>query len=162
MIGASSVRNSRILPSSQSTPVSSQAFIPDNSQLPAHAARARRRRNVRRDGQRTEPPAEALGHGAAQGDALGTGAHRVARVLDVAAADEGAVGGEDDSADTKAAVGAVGGGLGLGGLARELGELGGGEAVGGAGGGDVLWVGAGEDLGLRHGGGSMAMANGEC
>ncbi|KAF4997264.1 hypothetical protein FDECE_12138 [Fusarium decemcellulare] len=77
-----------------------------NSQLPAHAAGARRRRNVSRDGDGPERAVPAH-DGRPQGDALGACPHGVRRILNVCAADELARAREHRRPDPEPAVRAV-------------------------------------------------------
>lgn len=121
-----------------------------NSQLPTHATGARRRTDIRRHGHGAEV-LEPRHDGGPKGHPLRTRANRVRRVLDVGAADDGAVAREERHADPELTVGAVGRLLGRGGAAAELGELGGREVVGGAGFRDVGFVAAGEDGWRFHG-----------
>lgn len=120
-------------------------MAPSNSQLPAHAARARWRANVRRHGHGPELPV-ALDDGRPKGHALGARPDGVARVLDVGAVDVRGAVDEQRRAHAEAAVGAVRRGLGRGRAGLELGELGGRDAVLLADLCDLGGVGAREDL----------------
>lgn len=165
IIGISKAQNSRILHTAsvnacapltpQTIPPSGRKKTPPrrrrrrgkrgkNSQLPTHATGARRRTDIRRHGHGAEV-LEPRHDGGPKGHPLRTRADGVRRVLDVGAADDGAVAREERRADPELAVGAVGRLLGRGGAAAELGELGGREVVGGAGFRDVGFVAAGED-----------------
>lgn len=90
-----------------------------NSQLPAHATRARGRRDVGGDSHGLEF-AVAICHSPAECHALGARADGVGSVLDVGPRDEDAELGEQDRADAEVAVGAVRGGLGSDGVPFEV------------------------------------------
>lgn len=124
-------------------------------QLPTHPTRTSRHPSqIRTHTHRAKATPEPLRDRPPQGHALRTGAHGVARVLDVGAGDEGAVGGEEGGADAEVGVRRVGGGLGVRCRGGELGEVGGGEGEAAEQGWEGGCIRGGEDLGLgRHDGG---------
>lgn len=116
--------------------------------LPAHAAGAGRRGDVRSHGDGLEGAlGPGGGEGFPEGDALGAGGHGVRGVLDVGARDVGPGDGEENGTDAEVAVGAVGERFGLHGAGVEGGEFIGMEVKGSASLEDVFFGGGGEDRG---------------